>query len=110
MDAEGEADAGYDDVDDDVYYAGYRSWDESTEGSFFVGVARVPLVLLDGIAARLRPLKTLARAWMITVAKKFPNRPLRELRSKCPSLPPPWLLPEFATYQVRTYRHTLLLE
>lgn len=74
-----------------------------------VGVARVPLILLQRTAV-LVPACCLARAWMEAIAEIFPDIPLGELRSKDPSLLPPWLLKDFDIYNVRTYIPIHLLE
>jgi hypothetical protein len=80
----------------------FDGWSEVLD----LGVARVPLVLLQGTAAMLQgstSTQQLPRAWMSSIAQNFPDTPLGELRSKDPSLLPAWLLQDFARVQVKTY-------
>lgn len=89
----------------DVYDAGYGD-PENVEVQYEllrVGIARVPLTLLQDTAALLRGHQSLPRAWMLVIAEKFPDTSLRTLRSADPSLLPPWLLRGFPICQVRSY-------
>lgn len=99
------------DYDYDCMY--YDVYDESgeyeTPHTFTVGIARVPFVLLQCAADMLRN-QTLPKAWMLALADKFPDISLRDLRSLCPSLLPPWLLQRFTIYDVWIYRRTHVLE
>jgi hypothetical protein len=94
-----------------VYHAVSR-WN-FRDGFFRVCVARVPLILLDSIAAVLqrRPGQntpdsmcgSLPRAWMIALAQKFPDTPLSKIRLANPTLLPRWLLKSFPDYKVWIY-------
>lgn len=75
----------------------------------WTGVARVPVILLHSTAALLRRNESLPRAWMLAIAEQFPDTSLEELRSKSPSLLPPWLLRNFTAIQVRTAQKHLFL-
>lgn len=74
------------------------------------GIARVPLVLLESIAAALRVTAPgrqsdcLQRAWMRAIAQHFPDTPLGQLRAADRSLLPPWIMKgiiNFETFKVR---------
>jgi hypothetical protein len=126
MDFEGDDDFAnyypqYDDYDstddydmyDDIDGYGYGSWDEDgvLSGHLLVGVARIPLTLLQSLSNSLQvchaghPTESLCgclpRAWMRALAHKFPDTSLSELRSTCPSLLPSCLLNGFPGYPVR---------
>lgn len=111
MDFEGDFDA--DDFANNYFaYDVYDDYDDTyeAEDEFMVGVARVPLVLLQSIAATLQNCFGLPRAWMLAIAERFPDTSLGNLRSRDPSLLPFWLLRRFETYKVRAYRRTHVLE
>jgi hypothetical protein len=83
------------------------------ENFLYLGVARVPLVLLPSTAAVLQrntlglKRQYLPRAWMRAIAETFPRTTLARLRASNPCLLPAWLLQQgFETFQVQIYRRT----
>lgn len=103
---------GYEHDHDDVGPPGYGSSDEygTLSEEFCAAIVRIPLIILQSVAAALQELPDPPLAWMIAIGEKFPNTDLRKLRSKYPALLPAWLLQGFEFYQVWTYRSTHLLE
>jgi hypothetical protein len=79
----------------------------------WVGIARIPLILLQETAAALKGCQAshrtgnmrqnLPRAWMRALAEKFPETSLSKVRSTYPCLLPHWLAQEFENCQVWTY-------
>lgn len=82
----------------------------STDQKFRVGIARVPIVLLESTADALRGAtqgcksENLQHAWMRAVAHNFPETPLNKLRATDPSLLPPWLIYELNSFKVLAHR------
>ncbi len=87
-------------------YPGFCYKPEGEE--FKVGIARVPLILLQTVAAVLREGRSqrdrqlLPRAWMRAIAHNFPDTPLGKLRAIDASLLPAWLIEGWQSYHVRT--------
>jgi hypothetical protein len=112
-----EYDDGYEFEDWDAHPYAYGSEDEdgtSAMNPVWIGIARIPLILLAGTAAGLKgcqaPRRTgnsgrkLPRAWMCALAQKFPDTSLGKLRSRYPCLLPNWLLQELESCQVWIYK------
>ncbi len=87
------------------------------EDQIRVGVARVPISILQTAATILHGHepgstqdtmhKLLPRVWMLAIAQNFPETPLAKLRSTDPSLLPHWLLERFDDYQVRSIKYSI---
>jgi hypothetical protein len=82
------------------------------ENWFRVGIARVPIPLLNGVAVFLHGrsefekrdtmIKEMPRAWMGAISSTFPKTSLAKLRARDPFLVPAWLAQGFDTYQVQS--------